>query len=191
MPLEFFVQQIASQRQRAFLFFLINPVSNLGNRPCCDDIFEPVLARMLSGLRHDLDQIAVLQFIPQGNYFPVDLGPDARIADIGVNTVGKIDGRRPFGKGDNVSFRGEYINLLRKQRQLEIGHELPRIFDLLLHFQHFAQFLYLGVFIVFKCPPFLVFPVRGDALFRPLMHRPCPNLNFEPLSVGTDHRCMQ
>ena len=63
MPFKFLVQQIASQHQRSFFFFQINPVSDFGDGSGRNDIFQPILAGMVAGLGYYLHPIAILQFI--------------------------------------------------------------------------------------------------------------------------------
>ena len=89
----------------------------------------------------------------------------------------------PFGRKD--------IDLLREKGHLQVRHELARILDLLLRIEQIPKFLDLILFIAGEGPAFLVAPVGGDPLFRPFMHRPRPDLDFDPLSVGADHRRME
>jgi len=146
---------------------------------------------MVAGLRDDLHHIAVLQLIAQRNNIAVHLGARALVADVGMDAVGEINGGGAFGKGLDISVRRENINVVRKQRHFEVGHEFPGILDILLNLQGFSQLFDLIVFVILKRPPFLVAPVGGNSFFRPLMHRPGPDLNFDPFAVGADHRRMQ
>ena len=57
----------------------------------CLDEREPIFTRKVSGLRQDLDDIAVLKRTLQRNDAAIDLRADARMPDIGVNRVREID----------------------------------------------------------------------------------------------------
>ena len=88
---------------------------------------QPVLARLVAGLRHDLDDVAVAQRGAQRHDAAVHLGADAGAAHIGVNGVGEIDGRGVARQHDHLAARREGVDLLRVQVHLEGGHELAGV----------------------------------------------------------------
>ena len=55
---------------------------------------QPVAARLVPGLRDDLDDVAVLQAGAQRHHLAVDARADALVADVGVNHVREVDRRR-------------------------------------------------------------------------------------------------
>ena len=88
---------------------------------------QPVLARQMAGLRQDLDHVAVAQRVLQRHDAAVHLGADAGVADVGVDGVGEIDGRRVARQHDHLAPRREGVNFFRVQVHFERGHELARI----------------------------------------------------------------
>ena len=102
---EFLLQEVLSEGHALFPFLGLDPVPDLGYGPGGDHILQPVLAGMVSRLGDDLDRIAVLELIFQRHDVPVHLGPDALVADIRMDAVGKIDGRRPLRKGLHIPVR--------------------------------------------------------------------------------------
>ena len=102
---EFLLQEVLSESDALLALFGLDPVPDLGHRPRGDHKLQPVLAGMVSRLGDDLDRIPVLELILQRNDVPVHLGADTLVADIRVDAVGKIDRRRPLGKGLHISVR--------------------------------------------------------------------------------------
>ena len=59
---------------------------------------KPIAARSFGGCGSDyIDVIARLQFGFERYYLVIDLRADAFIADLGMNGVSKVDGRRALG----------------------------------------------------------------------------------------------
>jgi hypothetical protein len=58
------------------------------------------------GRSYDFNYIANFQFIFKGNQFAVNLGANTPVADIGMDTIGEIDGRRILGKTLYITIRG-------------------------------------------------------------------------------------
>ena len=100
-------------------------------------------------------------------------------------------GVAPFGKDFTSPFGRKHINLFREEGHFQIGHEFARILDLLLRIQQIPELLDLILIVAGEGPAFLIAPVGGDALLRPFVHRPRPDLDLDPLSVGTDHGRME
>ncbi len=141
---------------------------------------------MMSGLSDDLNGISVLKLIFQRNDRPVHLGADARVAHIRVNAVSVIDRRCTLRESLHISGRREDIYLVGKKRQLQIFHEFPRIFQLVLKFEQFAQSLDLHFIAALQVASLLVTPVCSNSLFRPFMHLSGPDLNFHSFAVRPD-----
>ena len=118
----------------------------------------------------------------------IDLRADHRVADGGMNGVGKIDGRGTCGQGDDLA-------LGRKDEDLVVEHvDLERMdivvgFHVLLVFQQAPdplKFLFRAVTCVL-----LVFPVRRNAVFRRLVHFPCADLHLERDALRADDSRVQ
>ena len=69
-------------------------------------------ARQVPVLPQDLDHVAIPDGVTQRNNPPVDLRAGAAMADIRVNSVGKIERRRAGRKLAQLAFRGENVDLV-------------------------------------------------------------------------------
>ena len=83
-----------------------------GARLAGDDERFPNRRRDLPLLPDDLDLVTVLQHREQSLAPPVDLGTRRRIADVGVDGIGEIDGRRAARQGDEAAVRREAEDLV-------------------------------------------------------------------------------
>ncbi|EKD22325.1 MAG: hypothetical protein ACD_87C00044G0002 [uncultured bacterium] len=146
---------------------------------------------MVSRLGDDLDRIAILQMIFQRYDVPVHFGPDAFVTDIRMDAVSKIDGGRPLRKGLYIPVGRKHINLFRKEGHFQVRHEFARILYLLLHIEEIPENFNLILISTGEGPAFFIAPVGGNAFLSPFVHRPCPYLDLDPFSVGTDHRRME
>ena len=152
---------------------------------------QPVLARLVAGLRHDLDDVAVAQRGAQRHDAAVHLGAHAGAAHVGVDGVGEIDGGGVARQHDHFAARREGVDLFRVQVHLEGGHELAGVLHVALPFHQVPQ---PGDALVVgrrALPAFLVLPVRGDAFFGDAVHLLGADLDFEGLPVRADHRGVQ
>src|SRR5258708_12919344 len=73
---------------------------------------QPVFARLVAGLRQDLDDVAIAQRVAQGYDPAVDLGAHARLAYVRVNPVPAIHRRAVARQHDDFSARRERIDFL-------------------------------------------------------------------------------
>ena len=111
----------------------------------------------LSGLGHDLDDVARLQDRLERGRLAVDPDPGAVEPDLGVDAEGEIEGRGARRQGDDLPLGREDVDLLRDEVDLEVLEEFLGVFLLLEELDHFPQPLQ---------PPVL----PDQALRRP---RPC------------------
>ena len=185
------LEQLASELDRARLLFRVNQVLDLVARARRRGEVEPVTARPVPGLRDDFDDVAVLEARAERHDLAVHPRADALMADIGVNRVGKIDGRRAAWQRLHQTFWREGVDLLGIQLDLEVLDELLRIADFLLVFEKLAHPLEVPIVAVVADPPFLVLPVRRNPLLRPPVHFNRPYLHFEGHPVLADHRGVQ
>ncbi len=112
------------------------------------------------------------------------------VADVGVDAVGKVDGRRPGGEVDDVPLRGEDEDLVGKHVDLQIVHEVLRV-RLLLALEQAAHpgELVLIPLAQRRAPvAHLVLPVRGDAVFGGVVHVPGADLHLEGDALRADDR---
>ena len=75
----------------ALALVLVDDVLDFVARARSLDDREPVFARLVPGLRQDIDDVAVAQHVPQRHDAAVDLRARAGVADFGVHGVGEID----------------------------------------------------------------------------------------------------
>src|SRR5580658_4554684 len=152
---------------------------------------QPILAGQVAGLGHNLDDVAIAQRIAQRHDTAVDLGAHAGLADIGVNGVSEIDGGGVARQHDHFTARGESVDFLGVKVHLEGGHELAGVLHVALPLDQMAQpgdALVVGRGALLA---FLVFPVRGYALFGDAVHFLGADLHFEVLAVRADDGRMQ
>jgi hypothetical protein len=112
---------------------------------------------------HDLDDVAVLQPVVQRHEAVVDLGADAAVADVGVDSVGEVERRRAGRKVLDLALRREDEDLVLEDVELDALDELGGVRDVALPVHDLAQPGQLGVVFAIGLGAFLVAPVRGDA----------------------------
>ena len=139
----------------------------------------------------DLDDVAVAQPRTQGHHLAVHARADALMADIGVNRVREIDGRRPAGKPLHLPLRGEDVHLFGIQVDFQVLDELVRVAHFLLDFQELPKPLEVPFVAMIADASFLVFPMGGDALLRVAVHLLGANLYLERHTALADHRRVQ
>src|ERR1019366_6817957 len=69
---------------------------------------------------NDFHDVGVLQFIVEGHHFAIDLSAYATMADLGMHSVGKVDGYRARRQIDDVTAGGKNENLVGEEIDLEI-----------------------------------------------------------------------
>ena len=114
-------------------------VADPGLRLVGDGEGQPVAARLVAGGGEDLDDVAVLELVAQRHHLAVHPGPDALVADLGVDGVGEVDGRRAAGQHLDLALRREAVHLLRVEVELQRLQELARVLDLLLPLEQLPQ----------------------------------------------------
>ncbi len=113
------------------------------------------------------------------------------MSNFGMNTIGKIHGRRPLDQLFDLPFGGKDIDNIGKKIHLERIHKLSIISQLMLPFHQLAE---PGEnLIVFRINfTFLfIFPMGGNTFLSNLMHFLGSNLKLYPLSHGTTDRRME
>ncbi len=110
------------------------------------------------------------------------------IADVGVDAVGKVNGRRAHGEVDDVALGGEDEDLVGKHVDLQVVEEVLRV-GLLLALQQAAnpgEFLLVALAHDAAAAAHLVFPVRRDAVFGSVVHVPGADLHLEGDALRAD-----
>src|SRR5256885_3373031 len=183
--------QLLSQRGRALGHVLLSalalePLADALLGRCALDEVQPVAARAVRSPRgQDLHDLPVLQLVVERNHAAVDLGPDAAVADLGVDAVGKVDGRRVRRQGDHVAARREDVDLVLEQVDLDRVQERLGVPHLVLPLQQAAEpreLLVEGRILA----TFLVSPVRGDAELGHPVHLVRADLDLDRLTGVRD-----
>src|SRR4030095_593582 len=110
---------------------------------------------------------------------------------VGMDGVGKIDRSGTARKRLHLSFWREDVDLLWIQVYFEVLNELVGVPDFLLDFQKLAQPLEMPLVPVVADAPFLVFPMRCNALFGVAVHFFRTDLNLKWHSKLADNRGLQ
>ncbi len=159
------------------------PLADLVAGPGGDDDLQPVPAR--TGRRdlggEDLDAVARAELGVERHQAPVDPGPDAAVADLGVDGVGEVDRRGTDRQGDDVALGGEDEDLVLLEVELQRLEELGGVGGLLLPVDDALQPGHVG-----GRRPLLVAPVGGDAPLGPVVHLRGADLHLEGLALGPD-----
>ncbi len=119
----------------------------------------------------------------------VDLGPDAAVADVGVDLVGEVQRRGAGGKRLDLALRREDEDLVLEQVGLQGLGELLRVRDVLLPVHQLLEPLDLVLARLARV--LLVEPVGGDAVLRRLVHLVGADLDLQRAALGSDHRRVQ
>src|SRR5205823_4499034 len=90
----FLFEHLASKLDRFFAFLFGQPMTNLVSGARRLDERKPVAAWLVSGLRDDLNDVAVAKLRTERRHAAVDFRADATVTHFGVNGVCKIDRRR-------------------------------------------------------------------------------------------------
>ena len=130
-----------------------------------------------------------MKHIVVGDDTAVDLRAYHVVADVGVDEVGKVDGRRPGGEVDNVAPGGEDEDLVGEHVHLEIVEKVGGI-GFLLALQKPSD-PGEGVLVAraqggVGARTHLVFPVGRDAVLGGVVHLPGADLYLEGDALGAD-----
>ena len=156
-----------------------------------DDEVEPVTARLVPGLRDDLDDVAILERGAQRHHAAVHARAHALVADVGVDRVGEVDGGGAPGQRLDLALGREGVDLLGVEVDLQVLDELLRVADLLLPLEQLAQPDEVGLVARGPDPPLLVLPVRGNPLLGVQVHLLGADLHLEGEPVVADDRGVQ
>ena len=154
---------------------------------------QPIQAGMGRLGGDHLDEIAVLEGRCQGAQPIVDPHPLAMVADLGVDPVGEIHGCGALPQAHHIAIGGEHKHLLIEEVFLDRGEVIAAVLApvIFLPIHQLAQPVEaLGIARTGGGPPFLVFPVGGNAVLRHLVHVGGANLHLNG-PVAADHRRVQ
>ena len=111
--------------------------------------------------------------------------------DVGVDRVREVHRGGIARQRLHFPARGEDVDFLRVELDLEVLQKLLRIADLLLPLEQLTQPDEVLLVASRANPSFLVFPVRRDAVLGGAMHIGGPDLHFEGHAPLADHRGVQ
>ena len=172
---------------------LFEPRTDLRTRLAGFHDIQPVAVRplvfVLAG--DDLADLTGVQLIGKLYDLAVDLSADHAVSDLSVNMICKINDGRTDGQTDRIALRRHDNNVLRGKIVLDRVHKLFGIGTLLLCFEHLPDPRDTGIQNGLSLNPLLVFPVRGNTVFRIGVHFPCPDLHLERDALLAKHGGMQ
>src|SRR5882724_4602470 len=185
------LEHLAAELDRAHTLLDLEPLVDLRPRPRRLDDLQPVAARMLVGRRHDLDDVPLPQRVPERDELGVHLRADTVLADLGVDRVGEVEGRRAVRERLHVALGREDVHLVREEVDPDRVHELLRVLRILLRLDQLAQPHERLVELVLARLPLLVEPVRRDPLLGDAVHLAGPDLDLDGVALGPDDRRVQ
>src|SRR5690606_16149013 len=155
-------------------------------------VVEPLRIGAGCGRGDDLDRVAAAQFGAQRNEFVVDLGRHGLVADIGVDGIREIDRRGATRQRDDLAARGEYIDGVREQVDLDVLEEFAGIARLALDVEQRLQPLVRALLkVVERHVGALVQPVRRHAFFGNVVHVARAELEFHGRAIRPHQRGVQ
>ncbi|CPO62663.1 Uncharacterised protein [Bordetella pertussis] len=95
-------------------------------------VIEPLRVRARGRRSDDFDRVAAAELGAQRDELAIDLGGDRLVADVGMDGVGEIDRRGAARQGNDLAARGEDIDRVGEQVDLDVFEELARIAGLAL-----------------------------------------------------------
>src|SRR5438874_3750063 len=108
------------------------------------------------------------------------------MADIGVDRIREIDGRRIARQRFDLSLRSKDVDLLGIELDLQVLQELLRVADFLLKLEELPEPDEILFITVRPVPALLVLPMGGDALLRNAVHLGRPDLDLERKATIAD-----
>ena len=178
------MQQVAAALDVRRALLLLEPAADLLAGVAGHDVaevgVEPVAgraARRLAG--QDLDHVAVLELIVQRHEAAVDPRADAAVADVGVDAVGEVDGRRVDGQVFHFALRRVDEDLVLEEIGLDELDEVVGGGHVALPFEELSQPGHALLEAIVALAAFLVAPVRGDAVLGEAVHLVGADLHFQ------------
>src|SRR6266496_857106 len=177
----------------------VEPLAHLVARARAPDVaergIEPVTARASGFGGNDLDRFRILQRIIERDDGPVHLGAAAAVADVGVQRVREVHGRRPLRQVDDLALRREHVDGVAEHGVPGLLDPVRGVDDLVAPREHLPQpgdFVVEGIaFAGCALGPFLVTPVRRHAQLRVAVHLAGADLHFQGLPLRTHNRRLQ
>ena len=127
--------------------------------------------------------------VRSGTSLPLTRRAHAALAQVRVDSVGKINRRGPPRECEDLPLRSERVDLVGIKVHLERREELPRVLHVALPIHELPEPPEAGVVGRRAQAPLLVLPVSRDAPLADQVHFPGPNLDLERLRrFGHDRR---
>jgi len=188
-------EHVAAGLRRLVAPLAREPLPNLVARPRGLHELQPVAlgVGVLVGGGDHLDRVAVVQRRVKRHQPTVDLRAHGLVADVGVNRVGEVDGRRSLRELEELSSRREHVHLGAGDLSAQRVEEVAGIGGLLLPVRNLAKPPHVvrhgGDLLAPRV--LLVAPVCGVTVLGPLVHLPRANLQLHRLALRPNHRRVQ
>src|SRR5579871_1271507 len=109
----FLFNQLAADFDGALPLMNVQPMLDFVSRARRLNYAQPVAAWRVSRLSENFDDVSAMQFMAQRHHASVDFGADARMTNLGMNGIGKINRRRISRQNDYFALRRKGIDLFR------------------------------------------------------------------------------
>ena len=139
----------------------------------------------------DVDHLTVPQFARERRRFTVDLAADSAVAEVGMDLISKVHGSGALGQLNNSAARGENVNAIREDIDLDIFHELQRSTALFLNFQQAVEPVHRIALQLVGCVAVAVKPVRCNTVLTDVVHFFGTNLELDHEAAWADNGRMQ
>src|SRR5690606_17966796 len=117
------LEQAFAERHGLFVLDRAQVMADFRTRAAGAHVIEPLGIGAGSWRGDDLDRVATAQLGAQRNEFVVDLGRHGLVADIGMDGIREINRRGATRQRDDLAARGEYIDGIREQVDLDVLEE--------------------------------------------------------------------
>ena len=155
------------------------------------DVVEPCGRRSCIGIRHDFDDIAVLERRFKRTRFPVDLRGLGVVSHVRMNLVGKVDRARAARKRHDASLRRKDVDAVGEKVDLDVVEEFRAVLTCALNFEKALEPRRGARLHVGRVGVLMVEPEREDAVFVDAVHFFRTDLVLNGRSGRADHGRVQ
>ena len=186
------IEHAMAEFDRVLVLQALEEVADRRARLRADHPFQPLRARHRGRRGDDFDRLAAAQSRAQRGQLLVDARGHGVAADVGMHGIGEIERRCIARQGQDLSARGEQVDLVGKQVDLYAFDELERgRRAVLLVDQARHPFAGPALRAVGRRRIALVGPVRGDAAISHRIHVLGADLDLDRLAERTEQHGVQ
>ncbi|KAG0927116.1 hypothetical protein G6F32_012980 [Rhizopus arrhizus] len=181
-----------AQLHGVFVFQLLELVTDGGACLAGDHELQPLRFRRGRARGDDFHRLARHQLGTQRHQLLVHPRGHRHVADIGMDGVGEIERGGVARQGQDLALRGEQVDLVREQVDLDVVEELQRGTGGALRIDQLDDpGMRTALRAVGRITAELVGPVRGHAAFGDQVHLFGAALHFDRRTIGPEQHGMQ